>query len=95
MKGFSYLPNVATLELDQQACIGCGMCVAVCPHQVFVLGGDKAEIVDRDSCMECGACRANCPAEAIRVDAGVGCAAGMINEWLSDVLPRRRGNGCC
>jgi len=95
MKGFSYLPNVATLELDQEACIGCGTCVEVCPHQVFALHGDKAEIVERDACMECGACRTNCPAEAIRVDAGVGCAAGMINEWLSDVLPRRRSKGCC
>ena len=46
MKGFSYLPDVATLELDREACVGCGMCEEVCPHQVFVLRGDKAEIVD-------------------------------------------------
>ena len=96
MKGFSYLPDVATLKLDREACIGCGVCEEVCPHQVFVLRGEKAEIVDADSCMECGACRTNCPAEAIRVDAGVGCAAGLIVEWLSDVLPGRRGaGGCC
>lgn len=97
MKGYSYLPDVATLELDQGACIGCGMCMEVCPHQVFALSGDKAEIVDRNRCMECGACRTNCPAEAIRVDSGVGCAAGMISEWLSEVLPGRRSGagGCC
>lgn len=96
MKGFTYLPNVATLELDSEACSGCGLCVEVCPHQVFSLRCDKAEIVDRDRCMECGACRTNCPTEAILVDAGVGCAAGMISEWLDDLLPqRRRGRGCC
>jgi len=95
MKRFAYLPNVATLELDREACIGCGMCLEVCPHQVFALREDKAAIVDRDRCMECGACRTNCPAEAIRVDAGVGCAAGMINEWLGEILPRRRRSGCC
>ena len=66
MKGFSYLPDVATLELDREACVGCGMCEEVCPHQVFALRGDKAEIVDADRCMECGACRTNCPAGAIR-----------------------------
>lgn len=97
MKGYSYLPDVATVHLDREACIGCGMCTEVCPHQVFALDGDKAEIVDRNRCMECGACRTNCPVEAIRVDAGVGCAAGMISEWLNEVLPgRRRGStGCC
>lgn len=96
MKGFSYLPNVATLALDREACSGCGLCAEVCPHQVFLLRGEKAEIVDRDQCMECGACRTNCPAEAIRVDSGVGCAAGMISEWLSDILPQRhRNGGCC
>ena len=96
MKGFSYLPDVATLELDQEACVGCGMCAEVCPHQVFALRGDKAEIVDADRCMECGACRTNCAAGAIRVDVGVGCAAGLISEWLSEILPGRRGNsGCC
>lgn len=96
MKGFSYLPNVATLELDREACIGCGLCAEVCPHQVFSVRGEKAEIVERDLCMECGACRTNCPVEAIRVDSGVGCASGLINEWLGDLLPRlRRNGGCC
>jgi NAD-dependent dihydropyrimidine dehydrogenase PreA subunit len=96
MKGFSYLANVATLELDREACVGCGSCEEVCPHQVFTLRGDKAEIADADRCMECGACRTNCPAGAIRVDAGVGCAGGLISEWLNEVLPGRRGaGGCC
>ena len=96
MKGFSYLPDVVTLELDRDACTGCGTCAEVCPHQVFALSGDKAEIVDIDRCMECGACRMNCAAGAISVDVGVGCAAGLISEWLDEVIPRRRGaRGCC
>ena len=96
MKGYACLPNVATLELDPEACVGCGMCEQVCPHQVFALHGERAKIVDRDRCMECGACRTNCPAGAIRVDSGVGCAAGLIGEWLGEILPgRRRGGGCC
>jgi len=96
MKGYAYLPDVATLALDREACIGCGTCTEVCPHQVFALREDKAEIIARDLCMECGACQMNCPAEAIRVDAGVGCAAGLISEWLNEVLPKRvRRVKCC
>jgi NAD-dependent dihydropyrimidine dehydrogenase PreA subunit len=95
MKGFAYLPDVATLELDRAACSGCGMCAEVCPHQVFAVRDGAAEVADRDRCMECGACMVNCPAGAIRVDAGVGCAAGMISEWLDGVLPGRFRSGCC
>ena len=95
MKGFRYLRNVATLELQRQACTGCGMCVEVCPHQVFDLADNRARITDQDACMECGTCMRNCPAGAVRVDSGVGCATGIINEWLNERGMRRSGGGCC
>lgn len=95
MKGFRYLRNVATLELDRAACVGCGMCAEVCPHQVFVLADKLATIEDFDACMECGACARNCPVAAIRVDAGVGCATGLINEWLRDRRLGSAGGECC
>jgi len=95
MKGFRYLSNVATLELDQDRCIGCGRCLEVCPHQVFQLEAKLARIDDRDACMECGACAGNCPVRAIRVDSGVGCATGLINEWLrSKKIPGLGGGSC-
>lgn len=96
MKGFRYLPGVATLELDPNVCIGCGICVKVCPHLILVIHGSKATITDRDACMECGACALNCPVGAITVDAGVGCASGMINQWLAGFNIRlRNDNSCC
>lgn len=95
MKNFRYLKNVATLKLDQTACIGCGRCPEVCPHQVFRVAEKKAAIIDRDACMECGACALNCPVKAITVDAGVGCASGMINEWLRERKLTAAGGGCC
>ena len=95
MKGFRYLQNVATLELDQAACTGCGICLEVCPHQVFAMLKKRAVISDLDVCMECGACAKNCPAAAIRVDAGVGCASGLINEWLREKKLRAPGGSCC
>ncbi|HEY3490222.1 MAG TPA: mercury methylation ferredoxin HgcB [Candidatus Deferrimicrobiaceae bacterium] len=98
MKGFSYLKNVTTLALDRERCSGCGLCAHVCPHQVFVIRGRKTEIVARDACMECGACALNCPEDALCVDAGVGCASGILTEWWRDTFPGRRGgpeSGCC
>jgi len=84
MNNFRYLENVVTLHLDESICIGCGRCLEVCPHQVFVPKDKKVTFSDRDACMECGACALNCPVKAITVDAGVGCASGMINEWLRE-----------
>ena len=85
MKDFRYLENVTTLQLDRDKCIGCAMCAVVCPHTVFAVEERKAVIVERDGCMECGACAANCPTEAIYVnpDEGCGCAAYIINSWIS------------
>jgi NAD-dependent dihydropyrimidine dehydrogenase PreA subunit len=96
VKGFRYLQDVVTLELDEGRCIGCGRCFEVCPHQVFELHGKKARLADRDACMECGACAKNCPVAAIRVEAGVGCASGLINSWLREKkIPGLGGGGVC
>ena len=96
MKNFRYLENVVTLELDEDTCIGCGRCLEVCPHQVFVHKGKKVRFSDRNACMECGACALNCPVAAIAVNAGVGCASWLINEWLRDHnLGKAGGSGCC
>ncbi len=97
MEEIRYLNNVATLKLDQQICIGCHMCEAVCPHGVFKMNGKKAQMVDRDGCMECGACANNCPVEAIKVTPGVGCAAYIIQSWFvgKENASCGCGSGCC
>ena len=84
-----YLSDVVSLKLHAEKCIGCGRCVEVCPHAVFVLENGKSRIVGRDACMECGACARNCPVDALFVRNGVGCASGMLNAALG------RTNGCC
>lgn len=94
LKSWSYLANGSTLRLDEERCIGCGLCLEVCPHGVFSLnpaagvsavaaaeapGAGKAAIVAREACMECGACARNCPTGALSVRPGVGCAVAVLN----------------
>jgi len=94
-----YLKNVVSLSFDREKCTGCGKCTEVCPHSVFEVLNRKAEIVKRDLCMECGACALNCPAEAIKVNAGVGCAAAIIWGWFNGKEPTcgcsETGDACC
>jgi NAD-dependent dihydropyrimidine dehydrogenase PreA subunit len=85
-----YLRNVVTLELNEEKCVGCGMCLMVCPHAVFSVLNSHAQITDRDACMECGACARNCPSGAVNVQAGVGCAAAVINAAMG-----RKNSACC
>jgi ferredoxin len=85
-----YLKDVVTLKLNEETCVGCGMCLVVCPHAVMSMDNGHARIEDRDACMECGACARNCPVDAITVQAGVGCAAAVINSALG-----RQGSCCC
>ena len=82
MEGFRYMDGVSTLRLEEVACVGCGMCPTVCPHEVFTMDQGKATILDRDACMECGACARNCPSDALSVTPGVGCATYVIQGWL-------------
>jgi NAD-dependent dihydropyrimidine dehydrogenase PreA subunit len=87
MTELRYIEDVNTLAFDVEKCTGCRECVAVCPHGVFEMNGKTARIVDRGACMECGACRQNCAAGAIELDPGVGCAAAIINGWITRSEP--------
>lgn len=94
MAGLRYIDEAVTLELDVEKCTGCRMCTKVCPRAVFEMQGQRAAIVDRGACIECGACSRNCAADAIAVEAGVGCAAAIINGWIRGTEPDC-GSGCC
>lgn len=90
MKRFIYMRGVSTLALDFEKCVGCGMCIEVCPHGVFERLNGIVRPTERDACMECGACMTNCPVGAVTVSAGVGCAVAVINSALG-----RTSSSCC
>lgn len=57
--------------VDEDACVGCGLCVDACPG-VFEMDGDIAKVIvdevpenDADACSEAAEA---CPVEAIKVE---------------------------
>jgi NAD-dependent dihydropyrimidine dehydrogenase PreA subunit len=73
-----YLKNMSSIRFNPEKCKGCARCVEVCPHGVFDMKDNRAVLQDKDGCMECGACQRNCSFGAIEVEAGVGCAAAIL-----------------
>jgi len=63
MKAISnFLPIIETAK-----CIGCELCVKVCPHHVWSLIDNMAAVTDPEACNYTGACQEICPTEAINL----------------------------
>jgi len=56
--------------VSQSRCIGCDICVEVCPTNVFDSASGEAPVIARQSdCQTCFLCEAYCPADALFVAA--------------------------
>ena len=49
----------------QYGCVGCGVCVSVCPFEAIEIHDVGVAEVNKDRCIGCGKCAKNCPAGAI------------------------------
>ncbi len=49
--------------VDEEACIGCGACVNVCPLHIIKM--DKVAKIDTARCTGCAICTTGCPVNAI------------------------------
>lgn len=67
------MSNIANFRVDREKCIGCGLCVKVCPGSVLHLNEQrKCEMDEIDSfgwngCWKCEHCLAVCPKGAISI----------------------------
>ncbi len=72
------MDTAVTTAIDQEKCIGCGLCVQTCPARTLSMNDDKA-VVSGERCIACGHCLAVCPSDAVSVTAlGQGPDAGQV-----------------
>jgi len=57
-----------TVTVDKNKCDGDGVCVDICPMNVYELVDGKSEPVRADDCIMCLACVNACPNQAITVE---------------------------
>lgn len=55
-----------TAELDDDACIGCGVCVDRCQMQAITMEEDQVSL-NADRCIGCGLCVSTCPSSALKL----------------------------
>jgi len=55
----------AVYVINEDKCIGCGMCARVCPIEAISGKPKESYKINEDLCISCGACAAKCPVGAI------------------------------
>jgi ferredoxin len=59
---------IKDIELDEELCISCGACTAVClPHALKMQAPDWELALDKERCILCGFCVDACPLQLIKV----------------------------
>ena len=55
--------------IDEEACIGCGTCVEMCPTKILFIDdkSGKCRVTDENLCDRRRGCESACPTEAIKV----------------------------
>ena len=51
--------------ISEDECIGCGICVDACEHDVLEIEDGVAAVANEDACTGCGDCQDECPVSAI------------------------------
>ena len=65
---------MAKVEINENACKGCGLCMTACPKKILAFsdklnakGYKPATCVDQEKCIGCAMCATMCPDVAIKV----------------------------
>ncbi len=67
-------PELPEIEVNEERCSGCGVCVTVCPYDAAKLERTetgRVAIRDELRCKRCGICVSACPSGAVRITDGL------------------------
>jgi ferredoxin len=65
-EGVKVQAAASDIKLDEQTCVTCGLCTAVCkPGALTLEAGTGALVFDKDKCVYCEACVVACPRRAV------------------------------
>lgn len=65
-----HVPGAFGMQVDNNKCVGCGLCSKKCPMQAVAITQGQAQI-NRHHCIVCGQCRQACPRKAIAYTNGL------------------------
>ncbi|KAF0208527.1 MAG: NIL domain-containing protein [Actinomycetota bacterium] len=64
-EGITVSPAATDIRLDEDVCVLCGLCTAVCRPGALVMDAAGDLIFDKDKCVYCEACVIACPRRAV------------------------------
>jgi NAD-dependent dihydropyrimidine dehydrogenase PreA subunit len=55
-----------TIVAEEMKCLGCALCVLICPQDAMKITPSFVVYIDRKKCNECRECICFCPVEALK-----------------------------
>jgi NAD-dependent dihydropyrimidine dehydrogenase PreA subunit len=66
-QGLTVHEAASDIRLDDEKCVVCGLCTAVCRSGALTLEGESLKF-DKDKCVYCEACVVACPRRAVTLE---------------------------
>jgi pyruvate formate lyase activating enzyme len=70
----------------RERCLGCDLCLTVCPCEALSMDGEGGRSIDRQRCDRCGLCAERCPGEALNLLGRRASVGEVLAEVAKDAL---------